>query len=195
MPDTIQFYRNQAGLAENESLFAEDGCRILLSKILLYGGRSQYECKIDTVLDNDYLEHQLRHRIKQWLLADVYSFASITHWLDGNGNHSKIVLGDGAKAGLVKGFTPGLVNYCSPDAGIPTIPPRLPLALGALELNVEDEMIFDLTPPRMVLHQAEDMMANAMQIVVTVMDIIEDERKVNARALRDGTMCRYDLVQ
>jgi hypothetical protein len=180
MPDSIAFYRNEAGLSENESIFLEGGRRQLLDcGAYGFGGRSNYSCDIDTVLP-DRLENRLRHDIKNWLLNDEYDEESITRWLEGT-VAPRIILGDGAK--------PGFTGY-TPIWGRPSIPTRAPITLSELALQANDELCFNLTPPTVSQQYGIDF-AGSMQLVCRVVEIEnEKDTLLPLVKLRNGVMCR-----
>ena len=180
MPDSIAFYRNEAGLSENESIFLEGGRRQLLGcGAYGFGGRSNYSCDIDTILP-DRLENRLRHDIKNWLLNDEYDEESITRWLEGT-VAPRIILGDGAK--------PGFTGY-TPIWGRPSIPTRAPITLSELALQANDELCFNLTPPTVSQQYGIDF-AGSMQLVCRVVEIEnEKDTLLPLVKLRNGVMCR-----
>ena len=180
MPDSIAFYRNEAGLSENESIFLEGGRRQLLGcGAYGFGGRSNYSCDIDTILP-DRLENRLRHDIKNWLLNDEYDEESITRWLEGT-VAPRIILGDGAK--------PGFTGY-TPIWGRPSIPTRAPITLSELALQANDELCFNLTPPTVSQQYGIDF-AGSMQLVCRVAEIEnEKDTLLPLVKLRNGVMCR-----
>ena len=113
-------------------------------------------------------------------MNDVHSKESIRRWLNGGTTNSKRILGDGSKPGF-KGFLP---CYGMETVAIPT---RAGLALGDLELKVEDEIVFS----SLKFHQDNrSEMEKAIHLVVRVLEIKETDDFMPLVQLRGGAMCR-----
>ena len=134
---------------------------------------------MDTVLQ-DHSNWKLRNQIKNWLVDNVHSQESIYMWLNGDRMVSKRILGNGSKPGFKRYLTH---NY-SKGTGYVLIPTRAALALGDLELKVEDEIVFSWPKDK------NWSPFFSFQLVVRVLEIEETDIFMPLVQLKGGAMCR-----